>query len=335
MKGIPLSCFKESLSELPETENLFPLSVRDKLIEMPGVHDNPYIMDMMYDEKGWKEFVKDFSSWQLTTYFSFQELIQIWFFDSYFFPNQTERGLRAIPAFRMMEKIKSSFWRWGYNNDETTWNTAVRIYHQLSNLEVVEKDFRVTLDWTTGWNQRGYSESSRTYLDGVFAALLHYKSEHVMTIGFSFTDKGELLLQQVQLFNKKGNRFLYKLSSDHMMWAVDFIKRNFPGRIIYIVEGESLADSIYQQYYSVAKRSREEFSRIRSQLWPGIKKQHLDSIMESLKYHREQYKAVWPKAVEFKDRTAKHIVSVYSRIPSGNECLVRNNLKFRLLYKPA
>src|SRR3546814_1923886 len=62
---------------------------------------------------------------------------------------------------------------------------------------------------------------SRTPLDGVFAYLVQYKGEHVMTLGFSLINDRQILLQQVQLKNRTGNRWLFRFPENRLEFIID------------------------------------------------------------------------------------------------------------------
>lgn len=233
--------------------------------------------------------------------------------DSYFFTEKVRREIEDFPRFRIIQKIQSSFWRWGNNNDASTWNTMVDVYEQIRTFSIPLEGFEVSVDWTTGFNPKGFSESLRLYLDGVFGFFVHYKGQHVMTIGFSFTNAGELLLNQIQLVRHKGNRFLYSLPSHYIEWVTGLMTAHFQGRKIFIVDGKSLADSIYNSYFSQVQRHREEFKRHRRFLPVYVKDSEKKSIYRSLEYHYDQYKAYWKKVISFR-KDFERIVALYDKV---------------------
>src|SRR3546814_4012996 len=80
---------------------------------------------------------------------------------------------------------------------------------------------------------------SRTPLDGVFAYLVQYKGEHVMTLGFSIINDRQILLQQVQLKNRTGNRWLFRFPENRLEFIIDKFRSAFRGYRIHIVDGKS------------------------------------------------------------------------------------------------
>lgn len=330
MKGYPLSMFGKRLERVPEGSSRDPLlSLKDELIAHPRIHDNSDILDVMYLSE-WTEYLRQFPLSFLTEVVPFQTLIEVNYMSMFTFGSDRCYEFEKIPEHRIVQKIQNSFSRWGNDAGWDTWNTAVSIYEQLVTFTLPQ--FTCTLDWTTGYNIRGYSEAARIYLDGTFAYLVHYKGEHVMTIGFSFTDIGDLYIHQVQLVQAKGNRFLFKLPCHYMEWIVSLMRYHFIEREVFVVEGESLASVIYEAYYSQAQRWRSSFSHERRWFHKGLKKKQKKSLLERLKGYREDYKAYWQKAVMFRTEVWNRIVRLYS-LPrlTFDTSVTKNNLVFRHL----
>jgi hypothetical protein len=156
-------------------------------------------------------------------------------------------------------------WRWSYSKG--TWNEIVDAYNALRTFTLnLGPDFDVVLDYTTYHNERGYSKHSRTFLDGAFGYLVTYKGKHVMTIGFSILAGKKVLIQQVQLKEPQGNRWLYKLGMHRTDFALEAMKRCFNGYQIYLVEGKSAYRRLYREGVLYYKRVVEQLSRYRNQL---------------------------------------------------------------------
>lgn len=331
MKGFPLHLFDERLEVLQKDETLFPISVRDKMVERLGTDGNLRLVDTVYKEE-WKNILARLPIAQLLRLLTFQELARILYTDIYFFADEVREQIEKLPKLVLLKKIQNSFWKWGNNGDDTTWGMAISLYGQMCSFSVDLEGFTAHLDWTTGYNHKGYSTSTRIFLDGVFAYLIHYRGEHVMTVGFSFTDKGELLISQVQLVKKKGNRFLYHLPVRYVDWVVALMRKNFTGRKAYIVDGGSLALHIYQSYSLPAQNLREEFSNQRRFIYANMKEANREVILNRLACIREDYKACWRKALNFKAKDFTRIVSIYPSA-EGKKTIRRNELLFSLLSK--
>lgn len=135
------------------------------------------------------------------------------------------------PAQHLFFKIENSAWRWGYGR--LTWKQVARYYRFLQDFHFGD-GFEVTVDYTTGCNQRGLVWLQRTienhcyvgkipYIDGTIGLFVWHKGRHVMTIGVSPTANG-LLVHQVQLAEKRGNRWLYKLGAPYFEYTLSRVR---------------------------------------------------------------------------------------------------------------
>lgn len=68
-----------------------------------------------------------------------------------------------------------------------------------------------------------------------------------MTIGFAPSAHG-ILVAQVQLRQKRGNRFLYKLPMPYFDFALDLLRRAFPDEPLYLVTGTSTVAAVRASY---------------------------------------------------------------------------------------
>ena len=149
--------------------------------------------------------------------------------------------------YRVVEKIRSSMWRWGAGRN--VWNEVVDAHNGIRTFTLdLGPEFDVHLDYTTGNNPFGYSEHERLFLDGVFGFLIHYRGRHVMTIGFSIMARRVLLLQQVQLKEARGNRFLYQLPTPYLPYVITRMKAAFPRHTINVIDGQDLVNKTTQDY---------------------------------------------------------------------------------------
>lgn len=194
--------------------------------------------------------------------FSFDELCKL-NYSSIFMMNKTVRRLfETQPNYEVTWKIKNSMWRWG--SGKGTWNEVVDVWNGLRQFRLgLGPDFHIRLDYTTGPNQFGRSKYSRTFIDGVFAFLVYYKRKHVMTIGFSIVEGRRVLIQQVQLKQQSGNRWLYKFPQNRMEFVIDCFVTHFPGFTFCVIDGESLAEKTIADYERGLQRARERVERNR------------------------------------------------------------------------
>lgn len=193
---------------------------------------------------------------QMLAGFSFDDLCKLRYSSSIMMDRSIEDLFGRVPRYEVVRKIESSMWRWG--NCARDWNEVVEAHSCLRRFTMPGyPDFEARLDYTSGYNERGYSKYSRTYLDGVFALLLHYRGKHALTIGFSITNGRRLLVQQVQSAQKTGNRGLYKLPENRLEFAVGLMQANFPGYEIFVVDGASLAKKIIANYETQLRGEKE------------------------------------------------------------------------------
>ena len=167
--------------------------------------------------------------------FTFDQLCKTRYGQLFTMDSSVEELFRNDPEYHIVQKIQNSMWRWGCGNG--VWNELVDAYNGLRSFSIQRPDFDVRLDFTTGYNERGYSQEARVYLDGVFGILIYYKGEHVLTLGFSFMKGRHLLVQQIQLAKRKGNRFLFKIPANRVEFLLQRLSVAFPRHKLCMVDG--------------------------------------------------------------------------------------------------
>lgn len=196
--------------------------------------------------------------------FSFDEICKIKYSTTITMDGALERVFERRPNFEVFRKIKSSMWRWGMGKGD--WNEVVDIWNGIRHFSLgLSPDFEIRLDYTTGYNEFGHTKYSRTFIDGVFAFLVYYKHKHVMTIGFSFTEGGRILIQQVQLKQQTGNRWLYKFPKNRMEFVIDLFVKHFAGFSLSVIDGESLTNKTIADYERGLRYAQERVERNRRQ----------------------------------------------------------------------
>lgn len=145
--------------------------------------------------------------------------------------DRLDEWVNSRPQLRLFKKIYLSSWHNGLN--ELTWSDAKKAYQKIITFDLgLNDDFDICIDWTTGYNGHGYSEHTRTYLDGELAYSIFYKGSHVMNLSFDICKiHGELHIRFNQLQTcsiKKGNRFLYKINKgDYMTYIIEKFFNHF------------------------------------------------------------------------------------------------------------
>lgn len=260
MIGVPLCTYKEELRKIPN--GVLPTRTIDRLEERL----TPYAEELAWRALGYKEFDPYRHCHAFPEEFydtcTFEERVKIYLTSFIQLPRTLDKLFDEDPSYRIMRKLRSSLWRWGYCSSETEWNNIVDAYDGIRSFSFGLPDFSVTLDHTTGYNEFGCGEHDRsTYLDGVFGLRVHYHGEHVMTIGFSIASGRKLLLSQIQLKKEKGNRFLFKLPMGRVPYVVSLMKQYFPGFRQYLVDGDSSVAKYLKDFRTALQRSIERRQR--------------------------------------------------------------------------
>lgn len=207
----------------------------------------------------------------------------------YCLDSKLQEELHLDPTHLLLHKIRSSMWRWGGGRPD--WNEKVDCYNNLRSFDFGVDGFSVTLDHTAGYNERGRGVHSNTYFDGVFAYLVHYKGEHVMTIGFSLVAGRQLCLQQVQLKQARGNRWLFKLGANRVEHALDRLAAAFPGFTLSIADGHDIGNTSLQSYKQGLEAARKDVKRYKDRLAvndnqsnPDLREYYRDARLEAKKF---------------------------------------------------
>lgn len=183
------------------------------------------------------------------------------------YPYTSQLADHLEAAYEVVSKIHSCMYRYGYRQEYWRVVRALRGIRRL-HPDRGEEDFSFRLTWTP-WSQ-AYSWSRHAtdrplYLDGAFGLLVYYRGKHVLTVGFSFSPTA-VLVAQVQLREKKGNRWLYRLNGSHYLdWILGHLHRAFYDQGLELVTGDSAVEGVEKSYGSpVPHLTPEQASRIRS-----------------------------------------------------------------------
>jgi hypothetical protein len=179
----------------------------------------------------------------LARVYTHEELIRLW--HSCIFASALDEHFEKEEA--LVWKVRHALWRYGGSRDYTRF---VACYNGLGRLAIDLPDFAVRITHTRSINTAAWAADGRDnpiYLDASFGALVYYRGRHVMTIGFAPSEYG-ILVAQVQLREKRGNRFLYKLPVPYLDFALSVIQRAFPDDSLYLVRGSSTTAAIRAAY---------------------------------------------------------------------------------------
>lgn len=260
LTGIPLNTFAPgAFKEVPDQMGENPAQSFD-LAERLG----PKVSAWVRAQRGLKptdDLMKAASSIPMRAYalITRDELCKVQHSTFTMLDASVEDAFKADPTLRLFAKVRSSLWRWGCARGH--WNELVAAYEGIRSFDLGHPAFALTLDHTTGYNERGFSEHSRTFLDGVFGYLVHYKAKHVMTIGLSVMGGRRVLLQQVQAKSRTGNRWLYKLPRNLTEHVLDRLAIAFPHHALFVADGADLMGETLQSYRRGLAREREAKQR--------------------------------------------------------------------------
>lgn len=253
--GIDLVTYGPVLTRVPEEHALKPVRSFDAL-ERLGAHVRAY-MEASWEstdllETGHRLPVEAYA--RLTP----DEVAKTMVSYRYTMDSAIRDKLTRDPIINLVHKIKSSMWRWSWT--EMSWNDMVDAYDGIRAFDIGVPGFAATFDHTTWHNEKGRGQHSGIFLDGVFAFLVHWRGEHVMTIGFSIASGRRLLLQQVQMTKRTGNRWLFKFPSNRMELVVDRLKAAFPSHEILVVDGAAVAQKNLDEYLESHKTEKRRLS---------------------------------------------------------------------------
>jgi hypothetical protein len=244
MKGYPLTMFTDELTRVPEQFQANPACTFD--IEKAVGRDVLEWAQRRYRESDTDTLIGRLPKEVFLKRLSFDQLCKYKYGRIFTMDSSVDDMFRYDPKHAIFYKIKSSMWRWGYGSG--VWNEVVDAYEGIRRFAIPRDGFEIRLDFTTGLNPYGYSREADVFLDGVFGFLVYYKGEHVMTLGFSFMEGRRLLVQQVQLTHRKGNRFLFKLPANRVEFFLHCFAEAFPQHELCIADGSDIGRKSLQSY---------------------------------------------------------------------------------------
>ena len=261
MKGLHLRSLSGELLKVEPQHTQKPVNAIKNIDEKLG----PWKQQMLEEYGEDFSFLKNYHQLPLEALkgFSFDELCKLEYSTVLMMRQSVGELFKTHARYEVVRKIQSSMWRWGYGNG--VWNEVVDAYEHIRHFSFTrDPDFEIRLDYTTYWNEFGYSKYSRTFIDGIFAFLVYYKKEHVMTIGFSVMDKKRLLIQQIQSAKRSGNRYLYRLPKNRLEFVIGLFREQFPGYRLYVIDGGMLMEKTLADYRRALARAYERCVRYRA-----------------------------------------------------------------------
>lgn len=258
--------------------------------------------------------------------FTFDDLCKLRHSTIFTMDRSVNELFESEPQYELVRKIVSSMWRWGIG--EGAWNEIVDAYDAIRRFSLPNLvGFEARLDHTRAFNPRGWSKHGEIFLDGVFAFLLHYKGEHVFTIGFSVMAGRRILLQQVQSAKRTGNRALYRLPQNRIEWAISLFKRCFPDYAISVIDGAALGQRFIDECsisFSEAAERLERYAERERTLKSEESASFLKSSVErsrkeweSLRIKIAHLKHDLPRLTSFYANAGQFVLDPAARIVNG------------------
>jgi hypothetical protein len=263
--GIDLATYTDELVKVADEHNESPMGsfdIRHAIGPYARAYANAY-----YGEDVKPERLGNLLPAKALTRLSLDQVCKIRHSTIFMMCNSVEDKFKNEPRFRIIEKIRSSMWRWGHQR--ASWNEMVDTYNAIRAFTFGHDDFQIRFDYTTSVNEIGASEYSRTFLDGALAYLVYYKGQHVMTLGFSVVAGYGVLIQQVQLKSRRGNRWMFKLPANRMEYVLGRFREAFPLHRLYVTDGADVANKNLNSYKSGVKFRQEKLAEYEARL-PSI-----------------------------------------------------------------
>ena len=193
----------------------------------------------------------------LTRAFSWQEVIRIWL-------SQCVQGClsRHIEEHHpLLQKVSHTVWRFGKGmHPYEPFRRALKGLRALT-----WPGGEVRLVYVSKWRGEGYPDNAPydfcTWVDNDLGALVYVGGKHAATIGFGIGADG-VYLSQVQLRQKRSNRWLYKLPAHYLEVAVNSLVRAFECDV-WLIDGASAVEAVRRSYgTNTCKNTPEEDERI-------------------------------------------------------------------------
>lgn len=258
--GLPISFFKQF-----ELKSVNP----DDNLEIPNAlkrfnKNNPdYVKEYFNDNPQWGEVFRRISLDELLKTFSLNEILRHVFFDVVM--SEASEELHKNPKYMLFRKLRNSFDHWGRyhlaQDHAHNWNLYVKNFNSILNFDFGIPGFESYVDFASWYNEFGYSQFARVYVDGALSFNIVYKGEHVLTIGYAVFQNG-ILITQIQPKKQKGNRWLFKVKN-HFEHCIERMQQAFKGQNLWLVTGETMANFIQKQHKTDPVKE-ETLTRIQS-----------------------------------------------------------------------
>lgn len=248
-KGIDLS-HKQPLPKAPEKWIQCPARMISKINER---------LRSLANIKGDEEISEDLMHitisrlWpaQVLQNFNEVEIALLTFSTGFSLPRWEKEVNESVPLLRIIKKIELASWR--AHSKSLTWNQVVDIYNRMITFDLGMTDLTMRIDLTSDTSRKGYSSYCDVFLDSELGFVFFHQDRHVFSIGFNaIVREGRLSLriEQVQLRQKKGNRFLYKMGGNYFQFVLERLVRHFAPIVCELRTGEHVVRDCMATYQS-------------------------------------------------------------------------------------
>lgn len=245
---------------------------------------------------GWlKEHGHDLKLFPLARFCSFAEIAR--FAHEQTLGGELQSCLMKHPLHMFVRKLSISAEHWG--SKDVSWDELIKFHRLLTGFDVGLPGFEVTYDCTPRYLERGWSyytgerqsgphdPKTKPWLDGDIGLIISFNGEHVMTIGVAVSTAG-LLVNQIQLLKKRGNRWLYKLPKPYFELMLErlHVACRAEGIDLHLVTGVSLSESIKRHYTEIPlkKETVKHIRKLYNQPLVGLKRSRASKTINGLQY---------------------------------------------------
>lgn len=242
--NLPISYVPDGFQRMPDNVGIHrfiqPHHIRYLQIQYGEGYNNSHDPDYFNFKERWNWLPAKL----MLQAFDFNELTQLWFHAV--ISSELSEHFEKNDPYTVLYKTKNAVWHWSIGQEN--YNMFVYFYHRLKSFRFDIPDTEVFFDHATYHNSHGWSKYQRTYIDAPFGYLIYYKGKHVLTIGFAPSCHG-LLINQIQLKQPKGNRWLYKLPGHYFEYCITKMAETFHDTAIWLPQGNSMAGFVKKQYH--------------------------------------------------------------------------------------
>jgi hypothetical protein len=141
----------------------------------------------------------------------------------------------------LLAKVDAGLWAYSKIRD---YNAFAACFEGLRKLALPGFDLRLV--WTPDFRPRGWArQNENVYLDADLGLFVYHRGRHVMTVGFGLGE--HVFVTQVQLCDRRRNRWLYELGEHHLDLVLEMFFAAFGDRLA-LVDGHAAVAAVRASY---------------------------------------------------------------------------------------